>query len=51
MVGIFPAMGSLWRGTDFGEGLLTFEVLFVHPSGDELRRQSDVCVRNSGQGS
>jgi len=34
MVGIFPVIGSLWGGRDLGEGLLTFEVVFSHPSGD-----------------
>ena len=34
MVGIFLVIESLWGGRDLGEGLLTFEVLFSHPSGD-----------------
>lgn len=29
MVGMFPLMGSIWRGTDFGVS----EVRFGHPSG------------------
>ena len=49
MVGIFPVIGSLWGGRDLGEGLLTFEVLFSHPSGD-VKRQSGVCAWSSGQG-
>ena len=43
MVGIFPVIGSLRGGRDLGEGLLTFEVLFSHPSGDI--EQAVRCMR------
>lgn len=44
MVGMFPLMGSIWSGTDFG----VLEVLFGHPSGhitEAIRFESEAQGR------